>query len=159
MLLAPVPLTVVCVEIASLFTMCLKPKENQCILHAFDVLDRSCGWWNREFLNRPLDILIVHFFLRCPEVALGIPKPTSGHLARRLRRRCPRVGLGIPGSDVASVCAKFSFSLRLRWRAGFWMRRRFDAKDRASTVNARRLRRPTTWPGPARTSRGPNRIF
>ena len=60
------------------------------------------------------------FFVRCPEVGLGILKPTSGHLARRLRRRCPEVGLGIPGScDVASVCAKFSFSLRLRWRAGF----------------------------------------
>ena len=39
MLLAPVPLTVVYGEIASEFAMCLKPKENQCILHAFDVLD------------------------------------------------------------------------------------------------------------------------
>ena len=39
MLLAPVPLTVVCVEIASHVVMCFKPKENECILHAFDVLD------------------------------------------------------------------------------------------------------------------------
>ena len=42
-LLAPVPLTVVCVEIASLFAMCLKPKENQWILHAFLVLDGAGG--------------------------------------------------------------------------------------------------------------------
>ena len=39
MFLAPVPLTVVYVEIASTFAMCLKPKENTLILHAFDVLD------------------------------------------------------------------------------------------------------------------------
>ena len=36
---APVSLTVVCVDIASRFVACLKPKENQWILHAFDVLD------------------------------------------------------------------------------------------------------------------------
>ena len=39
MLVAPVPLTVVCVEIASNVAMCLKPKKKQWILHAFDVLD------------------------------------------------------------------------------------------------------------------------
>ena len=41
--------------------MCLKHKENPYILHAFLVLDGACGWWNREFLNRPLDTSIVRF--------------------------------------------------------------------------------------------------
>ena len=38
------------------------------------------------------------------------------------------------------------------------MRRRSDANDRVLTVHARRPRRPTTLPGPARTSRGRTRI-
>ena len=33
--------------------------------------------------------------LRCPEVGLGIPDLTSGHLDR-VACRCPEVGLGIP---------------------------------------------------------------
>ena len=31
---------------------------------------------------------------KCPEVKLGIPKPTSGHLKENRRSRCPDVGLG-----------------------------------------------------------------
>ena len=34
-LLAAVPLTVLCVDIASFFAMCQKHKKNQCILHGF----------------------------------------------------------------------------------------------------------------------------
>ena len=68
----------------------------------FSCARQSVGWWKREFLNRPLDTAIVHFFLgvqrsdsnchfevsrgriristlRCPEVGLGIPDLTSGH--------------------------------------------------------------------------------
>ena len=42
-LVAAVPLTVVCVEIASNVLMRLKQHENQYILHAFLVLDASGG--------------------------------------------------------------------------------------------------------------------
>ena len=34
------------------------------------VFSWSCGWWNREFLIRPLDTLVGRFFW-CPEVRLG----------------------------------------------------------------------------------------
>jgi hypothetical protein len=40
---SPCPVNRRCFEIASNFSMCLKHKENQCILHAFLVLDGACG--------------------------------------------------------------------------------------------------------------------
>ena len=39
---------------------------------------------NREFLNGPLDTLVVRFFFWCPEVKLEFQK-----------KRCPEVRLGI----------------------------------------------------------------
>ena len=47
---------------------------------------------NQEFLNRPLDTFAGDAV--CPEVQLGIPKPTSGH-RQVTQSRCPEVGLGI----------------------------------------------------------------
>ena len=61
-LLAAVPLTVLCVDIASFFAMCQKHKKNQYILHAFYVRHGPCGRRNAEFLNRPLDTSVVRFF-------------------------------------------------------------------------------------------------
>ena len=61
-LLAPVPLIVVCVDIASFVAMCQKHKKNQYILHAFYVMHGPCGRRNPEFLNRPLDTSVVRFF-------------------------------------------------------------------------------------------------
>ena len=51
---------------------------------------------NQESLNRPLDIKkfqVSRQDPKCPEVKLGIPKPTSGH-QQVTRSRCPEVGLG-----------------------------------------------------------------
>ena len=61
-LLAPVPLIVVCVDIASFVAMCQKHKKSQYILHAFYVMHGPCGRRNPEFLNRPLDTSVVRFF-------------------------------------------------------------------------------------------------
>ena len=69
-LLAAVPLIVLCVDIALFFAMCQKHKKNQYILHAFQWLDASRGRRNPEFLNRPLDTSVVRFFFWCPEVRL-----------------------------------------------------------------------------------------
>ena len=69
-LLAAVPLTVLCVDIASFFAMCQKHKKYQYILHAFYVRHGPCGRRNPEFLNRPLDTSVVRFFFWCPEVRL-----------------------------------------------------------------------------------------
>ena len=72
MLVAPVPLTVVYVEIVSNFAMCLKPKENQLFLHAFDVLDVLV----RVFVSSTTLLWIddLGWTSLRPEVGLGIPK-------------------------------------------------------------------------------------
>ena len=54
-----VPLIVVCVEIVSDVVMCSKPKQNQWILHAFDVLgvlvrvfvSSTTLWWIDDLLR------------------------------------------------------------------------------------------------------------
>ena len=56
------------VEIASNFAMCLKPEENQLILHAFDVLDVLVRLSFRISLFSVVD-LRSNFV--CPEVGLG----------------------------------------------------------------------------------------
>ena len=65
-----VPLIVVCVEIVSNVVMCSKPKQNQWILHAFDVLGVlvRVGIWVSEKGVEMLNWCRS----RCPEVGLGI---------------------------------------------------------------------------------------
>ena len=46
-------------------------------------------------IPKPTSGHLDRFFLRCPEVGLGISNPTSGHLDRSFFFRCPEVGLGI----------------------------------------------------------------
>ena len=70
MLLAPVPLIVVYVDIASDFAMCLKPKENQLILHAFDVLDVLVLVFVSN-LTFSLGVVDLRSDSVCPEVGLG----------------------------------------------------------------------------------------
>ena len=108
MLLAPVPLTVVCVEIASNVAMCLKPMKKTMILHGLDVLEDvvrvfvlSTTVFSIDDLRwtslvskvglRFLDLT----FRKNSEVESRFPNPTSGHLDR-VTSWCPEVGLGIP---------------------------------------------------------------
>ena len=78
-----------------------KPMKFAC----FSCARQSVGWWKREFLNRPLDTVIVHFFFRCPEVGLelslwGVQRSdynfnfeVSRGWFRISTLKCPEVGL------------------------------------------------------------------
>ena len=70
MLLAPVPLIVVYVDIASDFAMCLKPNENHLILHAFDVLDVLVRVFDSN-LTFSLGVVELRLISVCPDVGLG----------------------------------------------------------------------------------------